>query len=67
MGTADKTIRLLIAIVLFSLWFTKTVQGTLGYVAFGIALVFTLTSFLNFCPLYTLLGIRTNKNNQQKP
>ncbi|WP_339610540.1 DUF2892 domain-containing protein [uncultured Planktosalinus sp.] len=28
-----------------------------------LSLVFVITSFISFCPLYTLLGIKTCKNN----
>ena len=59
MGTADKTIRLLVAAVLAFLFYNGTITGTLGIVAVVIAAVFALTSLVSFCPLYTLLGITT--------
>ena len=54
MGTFDKSIRLLIAIILVVLYFTNVISGT-----FIIAGVFILTSLLSFCPLYTVLGFNT--------
>ena len=59
MGTFDKSIRLLIAIILVVLYFTKVISGTLGIIALIIAGVFILTSLLSFCPLYTVLGFNT--------
>lgn len=59
MGTADRLIRVLIAIVFFVLFFTKTVTGTLGIVLVVLGSVFVLTSLVSFCPLYTLVGLNT--------
>lgn len=59
MGTTDRIIRLIVAAVLAVLFFTHTVSGTLGIVLIIVAAVFTLTSLISFCPLYTLLGINT--------
>lgn len=59
MGTTDTVIRIFLAAVLAALFFTKTITGTLGYVALGIAGIFILTSLVSFCPLYTFLGTNT--------
>jgi hypothetical protein len=61
MGGLDKVIRLTIAIVLAALYFTNTITGTIALVAVIAAAVFTLTSLVSFCPLYTILGINTCK------
>ncbi|MFN3997882.1 DUF2892 domain-containing protein [Algoriphagus sp.] len=61
MGSTDKIIRLIIAAVLVVLYFTGTLTGTLGIIALVVAAIFTLTSLVSFCPLYTLLGIKTCK------
>jgi hypothetical protein len=61
MGTADKLLRLLAAIVLILLFFTKQLTGTAGIIALVIAGVFLLTSLISFCPLYKLFGISTCK------
>jgi len=57
----DRNIRLVIAIVLAILFYTEVISGTLAIVALVVAIVFILTGLLNFCPLYTLLGINTGK------
>lgn len=59
MGTTDKLIRLVIAVVFAVLHFTGTVTGTLGIVLLALGGVFVLTSLISFCPLYTLLGMHT--------
>lgn len=59
MGLADKIIRLVLAIIMVVLYFTNTVTGTLGIVLLVLAAVFTITSFISFCPLYTLIGMNT--------
>ncbi|HPR31528.1 MAG TPA: DUF2892 domain-containing protein [Prolixibacteraceae bacterium] len=63
MGKADSYIRLLVSIILVTLYFTETLTGAWGIVALVVAGIFLLTSILGFCPLYTLLGIRTCKKN----
>lgn len=55
-GSADKVIRLVMALVLFSLFFV--LQGDQKW--FGlIGFVPLLTGLLNWCPLYTIFGINT--------
>lgn len=61
MGTADRIIRLIVAAIIAGLYFTEVISGTLGVVLLILALVFTLTSFVSFCPLYTPFGISTRK------
>lgn len=63
MGGTDRMIRIVIAIIAAILYFTGTVPGTLGIILLVVAGVFLLTSFLNFCPLYTVLGINTKKKD----
>ena len=65
MGTTDKAIRILIAIVIGVLYFTNTISGTLAIVLGILAVVFLLTSFINFCPLYLPFGINTLKKKRQ--
>ena len=61
MGSIDKIIRLVVAAVLVYLYYAGVVTGTLGVVLLIVAVVFTLTSVVSFCPLYTLMGIKTCK------
>lgn len=61
MGSTDRMIRLIVAVIVLVLFMTDVISGTLGWVLIAIAAVFTLTSMINFCPLYTVLGISTKK------
>ncbi|WP_339924891.1 DUF2892 domain-containing protein [uncultured Cyclobacterium sp.] len=64
MGSADKIVRTLIAIVALYLYFSGTVTGTVGIVLIVVAVIFLLTSLISFCPLYTLFGLKTCKTKQ---
>jgi len=59
MGTADRVIRILVAVLFAVLYFTNTVTGVLGIVLLVLGGVFLLTSLISFCPLYTLIGLNT--------
>ncbi len=59
MGTADKMIRLIIAVAIAVLYFTNIISGTLGIALLVFAGIFVATSLISFCPLYTILGINT--------
>ena len=61
MGSTDKIIRILIAIVIGGLYYTGTISGTLALVLGVFAVIFVLTSLISFCPLYLPLGISTCK------
>lgn len=61
MGTADKAIRILIAVVIAALYFTNVISGILAIILGILAVVFVLTSFISFCPLYLPFGINTSK------
>lgn len=65
MGAADKTIRILIAIVIGVLYFTNTISGTLAIILGILAVAFVLTSFISFCPLYLPFGISTFKKKRK--
>jgi len=59
MGTADSIIRTLLAVLFAVLYFTNTVTGVFGSVLLVLGTVFLVTSFISFCPLYTLVGLNT--------
>jgi hypothetical protein len=65
MGVADKIIRLIIAAVFIALYFTGVVEGTIGIVLIALAVIFSLTSFISFCPLYLPFGINTCSVNKK--
>ena len=61
MGNSDKIIRVIIALVVFGLYFANIITGTLAIVLLVVASIFVLTSLISFCPLYTLFGLNTCK------
>lgn len=64
MGGADRIIRFVVALVVIALYYFKIIDGTLAYVLLGLSGIFILTSFVSFCPLYTLFGLNTCKINK---
>lgn len=61
MGTTDKIIRLIAAVIIAGLYFTDTISGTIALVLLALAAVFIATSFISFCPLYAPFKINTGK------
>lgn len=64
MGSTDKIIRIVMAVLFAILYFTGTVSGTLGIVLMVLGVVFLLTSLINFCPLYLPFGFSTRPKKQ---
>lgn len=60
-GNMDKGIRVLLAIVVALLYYFDVIEGTLAYILMAVAIVLLVTSLINFCPLYKILGINTCK------
>ncbi|HBG23698.1 MAG: hypothetical protein A2266_02210 [Bacteroidetes bacterium RIFOXYA12_FULL_40_10] len=58
-GSTDKWIRVIIALIIVALYFGNVITGTLAIVLLVVAGIFILTGFVGFCGLYTLLGINT--------
>lgn len=61
MSSLDKTIRITVAILIAILFYLKIITGTFGIVLLIFAGIFVLTSFISFCPLYTVFGFSTCK------
>ena len=63
-GSTDKIIRILFALVVAVLFYTKTVEGTLALVLGILATIMVATSFMSFCPLYLPFGLSTRKKKE---
>jgi hypothetical protein len=63
LGTIDKVIRILVAVVIGVLFFAKIITGTAGIILLVLSVVLVLTSIISFCPLYWSFGINTGKKN----
>lgn len=61
MSTADRIIRLIVAAVFAYLYFGGIVTGALGLILVALGVVFVLTSFIGFCPLYAPFNFSTRK------
>lgn len=59
MGVLDKTLRILVAVAIAILYYTNVISGTWAAILGVLAIVFVITSFLSFCPLYLPFGINT--------
>ena len=60
-GTIDRVIRIALAILIGVLYFTEQISGTTAIISGVLAVVFLLTSFIAWCPLYLPFGISTRK------
>lgn len=59
MGTIDRAVRILVAVVIAALIVMGQISGILAIVLGILAGVFVLTSVVGFCPLYVPFGLRT--------
>ena len=61
MGTVDKVIRILVAVVVVALYFTHIISGTLAIILLALSAIFVVTSLVSFCPLYFPFALSTRK------
>ena len=59
-GSIDQIIRYALAAIIIILFVLNVVTGILGYILLAVAAIFIVTSLLNFCPIWWMLGIKTN-------
>lgn len=60
-GKLDRAIRTLVAIGIALLYLFDVVSGKLGMALTAIAIVLLITSLLNFCPFYKIIGFNSCK------
>ena len=63
MGSADKIIRIVLAVVIAILYFTNQISGVAAIVLGIFAVIFLLTSLMGFCPLYAPFKLSTAKKS----
>ncbi len=61
MGGSDRTIRIIVALIVAALYFTGTVSGVMGAILLALGAIFLATSFVSFCPIYAIFGFSTCK------
>ncbi len=65
MGSIDKAIRILFAVVVLILLLAGQISGTAAIILGIFAVIFVLTSLVSFCPLYTIFKISTLKSDKK--
>ena len=58
-GSIDRVMRIIIAILIAVLYFTNVINGTLGIVLLIVGGILLVTSLFSLCPIYLMLGIKT--------
>jgi len=66
MGTLDRVIRTIIAVIIVVLLLNGTLTGILAMLLGLFAIAFLGTSAIGWCPLYKPLGISTRKAKQKQ-
>jgi hypothetical protein len=66
MGSVDKVMRLIVAIVIAALYMMNVISGAVAIGLLVIAGIFILTSLVGFCPLYLPFGINTLGKGDKK-
>lgn len=61
MGTVDRAVRAIFAVVVAVLYFTGAISGTVAIILGVLALVFLATSLVGTCPLYIPFKLSTKK------
>lgn len=61
LGIVDKRIRIMVAIIVAVLYYLNIIEGTLAYILMAVAIIFLITSLINFCPLYKIFGFNSCK------
>jgi hypothetical protein len=64
-GIIDRIIRILVALVIFGLYYLEIVSGTLGLVLLIFTVVLLVTALVCTCPVYKVLGISTQKKTEE--
>ena len=59
MGSVDRAVRIVLALIVAALYFTGHISGIAAVVLGIVAVIFLLTSFIAFCPLYVPLKLST--------
>lgn len=62
-GNTDRTLSILVALVILYLYFTEQINGKTVIISLIISGALILTSFISLCPLYLPFGISTRKKN----
>ena len=65
MGSIDRGIRIVLAVVVAILFFTNVISGTVAIVLGVIAVAFLVTGLIGTCPAYCPIGLSTKKKEEE--
>jgi hypothetical protein len=63
-GNVDRTLRVLLALVLIGLSYYEIIPSPYSYISIVLSIIFIGTSFLSFCPIYHVLNISSKKESK---
>ncbi|GAB1429482.1 hypothetical protein MASR2M18_03140 [Ignavibacteria bacterium] len=64
MGSTDRIIRMLLAVLIIALYLGGVINGILTVILLVFAAIFITTSFMSFCPLYLPFGLNTLRKKE---
>ena len=64
MGIIDRVFRTIVALIIVVLYYTEQITEIAAIILGIFAVIFLLTSFLSFCPLYVPFKINTAKKDK---
>ncbi|MFN8277296.1 MAG: DUF2892 domain-containing protein [Chitinophagales bacterium] len=64
-GTLDRLMRLGVLAIVIVLYATHIIEGTTAIIFGIIGAIMGATALINFCPLYTLFGFSTHKEEKK--
>jgi len=65
MGAADRTIRILLAIIVGYLILKGQISGTLAFILGILTVAFIVTGFIGWCPVYVPFRFSTRKEERK--
>lgn len=65
MHLIDRIARIVISIAIALLYVSGYFTGTLAIITLVVAVIFTITGLIGFCPLYALVGLSTKKKEKR--
>jgi len=63
-GSTDRTVRVILAVIIAALYFTNVITGTLGTILLILAFILLITSLFSICPIYMATGLSTRKKKE---
>jgi Protein of unknown function (DUF2892) len=66
MGNLDRSLRILVAVVIAILYAANIITGVLAVVLVVVAVAFVITSLIGFCPLYLPFGLSTKRRSARE-